>query len=88
MPRVYLSIKIVSRFLDEDELKEFLDQYEEHKMSRGGRSYGFKPSEEELKLFRQNKLTFEEWKKRWNLKGRTAVLSRLGSLHLNSKSLK
>lgn len=78
------SSKIIKRFLNEKEYKEFQDAYEKNKVRQGKKSV-LVFSRKDKKLFKKHKLDLNGWKKRWNFKSTNGTLIRLGKLYFFSK---
>lgn len=70
--------KVLERFLNEEELKRLEEDYNDSKHQHAKTDF----DEEEVRMFKEAKMTLEDWQKHWDLKSRESVARRLGCLYL------
>ena len=80
MPKDYFMRRIVERFLDEGELRDFVNRYEEAKLHRPR----FEPTVQDWQLF-DSDADIEKLRVKWGFKTKESVIRRLGQMVVLSK---
>ncbi len=74
------NIKVISKFMNAGQKKDFLEKYAQSKYNKRGMYC----TPEEVEMFNAKKYTMEQWQKFWKLKSKESVVRKLGQLYLNS----